>query len=328
VVAQASSAAQQQEDELLDYSGESFYDIFGLRPDATQSEIKRSYYSLMRVCHPDQAGDDEATNFCVMLNDIYETLMDPARRALYDELAGFSLVSTNPFLDNRQERDMVFVDEFACIGCRNCNNVCPKTFGMEEEWGRARVMKQKVDSDEKLQEAMDTCPVSCIHWVSAPQLTLLEASMARMERVAVWSMMSGNGANVDVFNEASTAWQKRFQRIQDRRAAAVPSPPDPRSGGSWADGLWRNMRDSGVNMRGASGSQYYDAAKEQAERQANEDQPVDGKAAGRIASLAARAARASRTWRVYQEFERAKSRNVMSLSSSSSMDESDVEELK
>ena len=44
------------------------------------------------------------------------------------------------------------------------NNVCPKTFAMEEDWGRARVMKQRVDSDPKLQEAIDTCPVSCIHW--------------------------------------------------------------------------------------------------------------------------------------------------------------------
>ena len=86
-------------------------------------------------------------------------------------------------------------------GCRNCNNVCPKTFTMEEDWGRARVMRQRVDSDSKLQEAIDTCPVSCIHWVSAPQLSLLEAAMARMERVAVWCMMgSGIGANKDVFN--------------------------------------------------------------------------------------------------------------------------------
>lgn len=39
----------------------------------------------------------------------------------------------------------VFVDEFTCIGCRNCNNVCPATFEMEDEYGRARVMRQGVD---------------------------------------------------------------------------------------------------------------------------------------------------------------------------------------
>ena len=83
---------------------------------------------------------------------------------MYDDIAGFSDMSTNPFLSSAHERDLVFVDEFTCIGCRNCNNVCPKTFTMEEDWGRARVMRQRVDPDSKLQEAIDTCPVSCIHW--------------------------------------------------------------------------------------------------------------------------------------------------------------------
>ena len=45
----------------------------------------------------------------------------------------------------------VFVDEFTCIGCRNCCNVCPKTFDIEDDWGRARVMKQGVDVPDKLQ---------------------------------------------------------------------------------------------------------------------------------------------------------------------------------
>ncbi len=40
------------------------------------------------------------------------------------------------------------------------------------------------------QEAIDTCPVSCIHWVTAPQLALLEETMSRMERVAAWLLVS------------------------------------------------------------------------------------------------------------------------------------------
>jgi ferredoxin len=95
---------------------------------------------------------------------------------------------------------MAFVDEFACIGCRNCNGVCPKTFAMEEEHGRARAVRQDVDTAERLQEAIDTCPVSCIHWVTAPQLTLLEEAMAKMERVGAWLLRSngGKGANLNV----------------------------------------------------------------------------------------------------------------------------------
>jgi hypothetical protein len=45
----------------------------------------------------------------------------------------------------------------------------------------------------------------CVHCaaalqVTASQLSLLEATMARMERVAVWSLMSGGGGGRDVFN--------------------------------------------------------------------------------------------------------------------------------
>jgi len=47
-----------------------------------------------------------------------------------------------------------------------------------------------------LQEAIDTCPVSCIHWVSAPQLTLLEETMGRMERVAAWLLVRDWGMGV------------------------------------------------------------------------------------------------------------------------------------
>jgi ferredoxin len=74
-----------------------------------------------------------------------------------------------------------------CIGCRNCNNVCPQTFGMEEEWGRARVMQQGVDTESKLQEAIDTCPVSCIHWVSEPTSMMVRLPRRCLRQAAVAS---------------------------------------------------------------------------------------------------------------------------------------------
>lgn len=48
----------------------------------------------------------------------------------------------------------LFVDEFSCIGCRNCANVCPRSFAIEEDYGRARVQQQGTDSEAKLQEAV------------------------------------------------------------------------------------------------------------------------------------------------------------------------------
>ena len=41
--------------------------------------------------------------------------------------------------------------------------------------------------------------VDCIHWVSAPQLALLEVALSRMERVHAWVLMMGGGGSVNVF---------------------------------------------------------------------------------------------------------------------------------
>ena len=36
----------------------------------------------------------------------------------------------------------VFVSEETCIGCKNCTHVCPQTFAIEDDYGRARAMHQ------------------------------------------------------------------------------------------------------------------------------------------------------------------------------------------
>ena len=50
--------------------------------------------------------------------------------------------------------------EFTCIGCKNCTAVCDKTFTIEEDYGRARVMNQACATNDRKQEAIETCPVS------------------------------------------------------------------------------------------------------------------------------------------------------------------------
>ena len=41
--------------------------------------------------------------------------------------------------------------------------------------------------------------VCSIHWVTSPQLALLEDAMRKMERVDAWIMMNGGGHGADVF---------------------------------------------------------------------------------------------------------------------------------
>lgn len=68
----------------------------------------------------------------------------------------------------------VFVDENICIGCKNCAHVATNTFYIEPEHGRARVFNQNGDEQELIEEARDTCPVNCIHWLDYTELKHME----------------------------------------------------------------------------------------------------------------------------------------------------------
>lgn len=60
-----------------------YYALLGVTPDATLQEIKRAYRRLARQHHPDlnkTALDDHIKR----LNEAYEVLRDPHKRAEYD----------------------------------------------------------------------------------------------------------------------------------------------------------------------------------------------------------------------------------------------------
>jgi ferredoxin len=57
------------------------------------------------------------------------------------------------------------IDEDACIGCKACVEVCPEVFIFSDTLGWAMVMFPEGAPEEKIQEAIDICPVHCIDWV-------------------------------------------------------------------------------------------------------------------------------------------------------------------
>lgn len=57
----------------------------------------------------------------------------------------------------------LYVDEDVCIGCELCVNTVPGVFRMKAD-NVAEVHDPAGDSEDKIQEAIDACPVSCIHW--------------------------------------------------------------------------------------------------------------------------------------------------------------------
>ena len=86
----------------------------------------------------------------------------------------FKLNGRDPILGGKLKEKAVWVDERKCIGCTYCSSVATNTFAMEPEQGRARAFRQDGDSEELIQEAIDTCPVDCIDWVSFEELIELE----------------------------------------------------------------------------------------------------------------------------------------------------------
>jgi curved DNA-binding protein len=58
-----------------------YYSVLGVGKTATQDEIKKAYRKLVMENHPDKGGDH---NKFSMINEAYETLKDPIKRAEYD----------------------------------------------------------------------------------------------------------------------------------------------------------------------------------------------------------------------------------------------------
>ena len=63
----------------------SYYEILGVKPDATPEEIKKSFRRLARKYHPDVHPDKRlAQRAFVQINEAYTTLSDPIKRRDYD----------------------------------------------------------------------------------------------------------------------------------------------------------------------------------------------------------------------------------------------------
>jgi curved DNA-binding protein len=63
-----------------------YYQIMGIKPDATAEEIKRAYRKLARKYHPDVSHEPNAESKFKELGEAYEVLKDPDKRSQYDAL--------------------------------------------------------------------------------------------------------------------------------------------------------------------------------------------------------------------------------------------------
>jgi ferredoxin len=239
----------------------------------------------------------------------YNARLEAALSAASDDFSGKPLSKWIPELkpkfarnEDPAETRAVFVDEISCIGCKQCVWHAPATFRIEPEHGRSRVYAQWLETEPQLQSAIDSCPVSCIHWVERADLPALEHVMQNVltERVNVGVMMAGQGRVADVFSATASFMKQRKQREEAAaRAAAEYKRYSPAQEAQRREAAREILRANLGFFAGmfeaatASMDQAVYGSKEDASRVGNRRRPGGTGAARSAAAAAAAAAAAS-----------------------------------
>ncbi|KAL5721496.1 hypothetical protein ACHQM5_005136 [Ranunculus cassubicifolius] len=120
---------------------------------------------------------------------------------------------------SESEESAVFVDEVKCVGCLKCALLAEKTFAIESVYGRARVVAQWADPEDKILDAMEACPVDCISMVERSNLATLEFLMSKQPRGKVGAPVGKGMVDVKKF-QSKLQQAKNKESIQDPRETA------------------------------------------------------------------------------------------------------------
>ncbi|KAJ3632136.1 hypothetical protein Zmor_019159, partial [Zophobas morio] len=72
-----------------------YYKILGVKPSASQSEIKRAYHKLAKQLHPDTNPDPQAHDSFTKVAEAYSVLSDEEKREVYDNYGLEALKNEN-----------------------------------------------------------------------------------------------------------------------------------------------------------------------------------------------------------------------------------------
>lgn len=77
-----------------------YYELLGVDRDSSQEEIKKAYHELALTYHPDVNKTEKARDLMKLLNEAYEVLSDPEKRADYD--SRLRLMRQEPYVRKEQ----------------------------------------------------------------------------------------------------------------------------------------------------------------------------------------------------------------------------------
>ncbi|KAL1352826.1 hypothetical protein HN51_016805 [Arachis hypogaea] len=195
-----------------------YYELLGVSADSNAQEIREAYRKLQKQHHPDIVGQ-KGHKYTLLLNEAYEVLMKDDLRRKYDESINqmrIRLGENNTPLGNSTWKgplrpQALFVDENACIGCRECVYHASNTFIMDEARGCARVKVQYGDTDQNIEVSIESCPVNCIYWVKREELAVLEFLIQPQPKAGYGVFGGGWERPANIFT-AAESFKKQLRR--------------------------------------------------------------------------------------------------------------------
>lgn len=158
----------------------SFYQILGLKKNATTQEVKHAYRAKSRDAHPDKGGSTEAM---ADINAAYACLKDPSRRLTYDQTGADTqqppiqaairdvlMGSFNELIDKNIERD--------CLGYVR-NSIQTALYKLRDQDTVGKSAKKKlIERREKIKVKNGD---NLFHVLVDDRLKRIESDLARLE---------------------------------------------------------------------------------------------------------------------------------------------------
>ena len=70
--------------QVVEHRQQNLYEVLGVQPGASQTDIKKAYHAAALKYHPDKNGSQESSQKYVEISEAYTKLKDPEVRKEYD----------------------------------------------------------------------------------------------------------------------------------------------------------------------------------------------------------------------------------------------------